>query len=151
MQGEKDSVTLYQNAAQHADSSEVKEFFTQRAEEEKQHYNYLVQYHNEITDDLEINNLELNATEAFHPIISDEFLQRIGQNQVLFSAISTAVLLEKDAISHYQMCAETAPNVTLKAFFKVLTEWEISHYEECLQIQKDSETYYWQLNQFEPF
>jgi len=152
MQGEMDSVTLYQSAAEHAKDPEVKEFFHRRREEERAHYNYLLQYYQEISNDLQPSDLsrELNAQKPMNPIISDAFLKRIGEDQFLFSAISTALLLEKDAIEHYRQCGET-DNLTLKSFYGILEKWEMKHYEDLLKIQKDAEEYYWRINQFEPF
>lgn len=153
MQGEMDSVTLYQNAAAHSNDPDVKEFFLSRREEERQHYNYLLQYYQELSNDLQPTDLsnQLKASEGIHPIVSDDFLRRIGTDQYLFSAISTALLLEKDAIAHYRKCREETDNVTLQSFYQILENWEKVHYEDLLRIQKESETYYWQVNSFEPF
>lgn len=153
MQGELDSVTLYQNAADHSSDSEVKQFFLARRDEEKVHYNFLLRYYQEISKDKEPSDLsqEINAVKELNPIFSDDFIQRIGQDQYLFSAISTALLLEKDAIEHYRKSAEQAEYTTLKAFFGFLEEWETRHYEDLLAIQKEAEQYYWDINRFEPF
>jgi len=153
MQGEMDSVTLYQNAADHSSDQDVKDFFVSRRNEEKNHYNYLLKYYQEISNDLQPSDMstELNALKEFNPIISEDFLKRIGEDQYLFSAISTALLLEKDAIDHYRKSASEAENVTLKSFFDLLANWETKHYDDLLAIQKEAETFYWQINNFEPF
>jgi len=153
MKGEMDSVTLYQNAADHAKEQSIKEFFQSRVEEEKAHYGYLMQYYQEITNDVEPTDLSsvLGEERGFSPIISDDFVRRIGSDQILFSAISTAILLEKDAIDHYSASAQETDLSTLKAFFSVLMEWEKTHYGDLLAIQKEAEVYWWQFNQFEPF
>lgn len=153
MQGEMDSVTLYQNAAAHANDNEVKQFFLSRKEEERLHYNYLLQYYQEISNDIQPTDLSQTVKDSMvdHPIISDNFLRRIGEDQVLFSAISTALLLEKDAITHYRKSMEEAENLTLKSFYELMIRWESKHYDDLLAVQKDSEQYYWQINQFEPF
>lgn len=153
MQGEKDSVVLYTNAAENTTDKEVKQFFSERAEEEKRHYNYLLQYYTEISNENQLTDFsaEFKSAASYHPTISDEFLKRIGENQVLFSAISTAVLLEKNAIDHYRASINLADSPILQAFYQVMVDWESSHYDECLEIQKNAEAYYWQINQFEPF
>ena len=153
MKGEMDSVTLYQNAANHSDDPEVKQFFMSRREEERQHYNYLLKYYQEISQDLQPSDLspELKSVQDLHPIFSGDFIKRIGQDQYLFSAISTALLLEKDAIEHYHACAQEADSVTLKSFYGILEQWETRHYEDLLSIQKEAEVHYWQINNFEPF
>lgn len=153
MQGEMDSVTLYQNAADHAKDAEVKEFFHSRREEERRHYNYLLQYYQELSNDIQPTDIstELKAGPSMHPIISESFIKRIGSDQYLFSAISTALLLEKDAVDHYRKCGMESDNITLKSFYSILEDWEKKHYDELLAIQKEAEVYYWQLSSFEPF
>lgn len=153
MKGEMDSVTLYQNAADHAKEQPIKEFFQSHAEEEKAHYGYLMQYYQEITNDVQPTDLSavLDEQQVFSPIISYDFVRRIGSDQILFSAISTAILLEKDAIDHYTNCAQETDLTTLKAFYTVLVDWEKTHYDDLLNIQKEAEVYWWQVNQFEPF
>jgi rubrerythrin len=153
MQGEMDSVTLYANAANHANDPEVKDFFSSRKEEERLHYNYLLQYYQEISNDLQPSDLSqtISMPADKHPMISEGFLKRIGEDQVLYSAISTALLLEKDAIEHYRNCMNEADNLTLKSFYDLMIRWEGKHYDDLLAIQKEAEQYYWQINQFEPF
>lgn len=153
MQGEMDSVTLYTNAADHSPDAEVKDFFNQRKEEERLHYNYLLQYYQEISNDLHPSDISdtIDANWSKHPLISDTFLKRIGGDQVLFSAISTALLLEKDAIEHYRKSMDEAENLTLKSFYELMIRWESKHYDDLLAVQKEAEQYYWQINQFEPF
>jgi len=153
MQGEMDSVTLYQNAANHSSDQEVKEFFHSRREEERLHYNYLLQYYQEISNDLQPSDLSDSIGNDWnkHPMISAAFLKRIGEDQVLFSAISTALLLEKDAIEHYRNSMNETDNLTLKSFYELMIRWESKHYDDLLTVQKEAEQYYWQKNQFEPF
>lgn len=153
MQGEMDSVTLYGNAAAHSADPEVSAFFAARRDEEQRHYNYLLKYYQEIAQDKNLSDEQLKdlQQQALHPIFSGEFIQRIGADQYLFSAISTALLLEKDAFEHYHKCSLLTDNITLQSFFGLLEQWEIRHYDELLRIQKDAEEHYWQANRFQPF
>ena len=151
MQGEMDGIVLYQNAANHADDPEVKAFFHERAEEEQLHYNYLLDYHNRIQDNKPSNLPPLENKSGLNPIFSEFFIKRIGQDQYLFSAISTSLLLEKDAMDYYHRMSVETENEELKQLFKVLTQWETSHYDDLLVIQKEAEQHYWQINRFEPF
>ncbi|MBW6514064.1 MAG: ferritin family protein [Candidatus Syntrophosphaera sp.] len=151
MQGEKDSVTLYENAAAHATDAEVKDFFTSRREEERLHYNYLLNYYQQISGDLQPADFAPSADAGSHPIFSASFIKRIGEDQYLFSAISTALLLEKDAFEHYRKCAGQTDDTNLTHFFQTLEKWEMRHYDELLRIQKEAEQFYWEANRFEPF
>lgn len=153
MQGEMDSINLYQDASDHSADPEVKIFFNSRRDEEKKHYNFLLKYYNELSQG-EVNSdfsAEYEALEERHPILSDSFITRIGQDQYLFSAISTAMLLEKNAIEHYRESALKAGVGNLGSFFRFMMEWEKRHYEDLVEVQKEAERHYWTLNRFEPF
>ena len=153
MQAEKDSVTLYENASKRSDEIEVQEFFASRADEERMHFNYLLKYYQEISKDLLPSDIpaELSQTKEKESIFSESFIRRIGEDQYLFSAISTALLLEKDAFTHYQDSAKMVKIPELKKFFELLAEWEKRHYGELLLIQQAAERYYWEINSFQPF
>ncbi|MCB5259930.1 MAG: ferritin family protein [Candidatus Cloacimonetes bacterium] len=153
MQGEMDSVNLYQDAAEKSNDSDVKEFFLSRKEEERRHYNYLLDYYQQLTNNLKPEDIsdKLEKENMQKSIFSESFVRRIGEDQALFSAISTALLLEKDSIDHYHKCEQETDILTLKSFFSLLAKWEMKHYEELADIQKEAERFYWQANNFEPF
>jgi rubrerythrin len=154
MKAEMDSVILYQSAAQHSEDNDVKDFFMERVAEEQLHYNYLLTYFQQVSKDeepSEIWGVEPHDHAMISPAISDEFISRIGENQILFSAISTAVLLEKNAIDFYKQCQSDTNIATLKKFFAMLVDWETIHYNDVLNVQRDAEVVYWRKNRFEPF
>ncbi len=155
MKAEMDSVIIYQKALDDADDQEVKDFFSERIEEEKKHYNYLLNYYNAVDAGREMvdftEGLEVETTEDRESIFSDNFLKRIGEKQTLFSAISTSVLLEKEAMQFYKNLAQDVDDVELKSFFNKMGHWETEHYLDVLHIQKEAERHYWEINQFEPF
>lgn len=153
MQGEMDSVNIYQHAADHSSDPEVKDFFLSRREEERLHYNYLLDYYQQVTSDMQPDDIisKIKAENLVKSIFSPAFVKRIGEDQVLFSAISTAMLLEKDAIDHYRKLEKETDVHTLKSFFALLVQWEMIHYEELAAIQQEAEHFYWEINDFEPF
>ncbi|MDD4224343.1 MAG: ferritin family protein [Candidatus Cloacimonetes bacterium] len=153
MQGEKDSVTLYESAARNAGAAEVQEFFELRADEERRHFNWLLKYYQEVSSDLLPSEpaAELSEAREERSIFSESFIRRIGEDQFLFSAISTALLLEKDSFEHYTQNARIADQSQLKEFFELLAKWEKKHYDDLLQIQQAAERHYWEINSFEPF
>jgi len=152
MRAELDSVSLYQNALNASNDPEVREFFQERVNEEKTHYNYLLNYYKEVEGNKKLTDLGniFTNTEA-ERIFSDDFLRRIGEKQVLFSAISTAILLEKEAFQHYKNLAQDTEEPELKEFFTKMGSWETKHYVDVLNIQKEAEKFYWETNAFEPF
>jgi len=149
MRGEMDSISVYQNALDNAQENEVKDFFKSMVKEEQDHYNYLVDYYQSITDDVELKKIDF--TQGKNLIFSESFKQKIGENQILFSAISVATLLEKNAFDFYQKTAENTENEILKEFFYKMAIWEKQHYDDLIEISEESEKYYWLQNRFEPF
>ena len=152
MQGEMDSVMHYQKAVENSDG-EVQKFFMERVEEEKMHYNYLLRYFQELSksDNLFDLSAELAKHEYHSNLISNDFVKRIGQKQILFSAVSTALLLEKNGIDFYKKSAQETEYPEVKKFFEELARWEEMHYNDLLKIQKEAEEFYWEINSFEPF
>jgi len=149
MRGEMDSIIVYQNAIANAKDEEVINFFRGMVEEERRHYNYLLKYYQTITNEEKITKIDLADTE--NKIFSENFLVRIGSNQMLFSAISVATLLEKNSFEFYQKAADETDNEILKRFFMKMVYWEKQHYDDLLKISSDAEQTYWTKNRFEPF
>ncbi|HTX72380.1 MAG TPA: ferritin family protein [Rectinemataceae bacterium] len=151
MKGEYDSVTTYESAAGSSEG-EVREFFQDRAEEEKRHYNWLLTYYNEVsagkTPD---RDLVQDAAPATSPIITAEFLKRVGTSKHLTAAIATGVLLEATSIRHYQKCAAESLSPALRYFYEKLAKWEERHYQDLVRIQEESERYFWDANNWQPF
>ena len=149
MRGEMDSIGVYQNALANSNDEEVIGFFKNMVEEEQRHYNYLLEYFQSITNEEELKAID--TKDAENMIFSDSFIKRIGSNQMLFSAISVATLLEKNAFEFYQRSAEQADDEVLKKFFEKMVIWEKQHYDDLIIIADEAENTYWQKNRFEPF
>ena len=149
MRGEMDSINIYQNALANSKDAEVISFFNIMVEEERRHYNYLLEYYKTITNEEELKIIDTKDTENM--IFTDNFLMRIGSNQMLFSAISVATLLEKNAFEFYQKSADQTDDIVLKKFFEKMVIWEKQHYDDLNKIADEAEKTYWQKNRFEPF
>lgn len=158
MKGELDSVTVYEDAAAAAEG-EVREFFKERAEEEKRHFNYLLGYYKKATINLtpERNaEAELGADAKSggtwrSAIVGEGFLKQIATTKRLSAAVAAAIHLEADSIRLYRDWAARAEGGALKELLNTLVEWEERHYADLLRIQEESERYYFDLNRFEPF
>ncbi|MGO8695907.1 MAG: ferritin family protein [Rectinemataceae bacterium] len=151
MKGEYDSVTVYENAASFAEG-ELRDFFLERADEEKRHYNWLLSYHKEVSTGNDPEKDLIQGEEpAKSPIITEEFLKRIGSSKQLSAAIASAILLEATSVRHYGKCAEESLHPVLKYFYEKLAAWEDRHYHDLLRIQEESERYFWDANNWRPF
>jgi rubrerythrin len=153
LKGEMDSVTLYTDAAGRA-GGDVAAFFTELADEEKRHFNWLLQYYRELSGGkAPVRNLaaEAAAMTSRGPIVTEAFIKRLAGNQHLVTAIASAVLLELNAAKHYGSMAENTSVPAVKEFFKVLASWEKKHYEDLLKIQEESRASWFDAQNFEPF
>jgi|JFJP01.1.fsa_nt_gi rubrerythrin len=153
LKGEMDSVTLYTDAAGRTDG-DIKVFFIELAEEEKRHFNWLLQYYRDLSGDKAPDrNLasEAAAMTGRGPIVTEAFIKRLAGNQHLVTAIASAVLLELNAVKHYSVMAEKTTVPAVKDFFKVLAGWEQKHYEDLLRIQEESRASWFDAQHFEPF
>ncbi|MFC1898296.1 ferritin family protein [Candidatus Cloacimonadota bacterium] len=149
MRGEMDSITVYQNAAKNSTDPEVVSFFENWANEEKQHYNYLLALYQSVSKFQELQPIQME--DSSNLIFSAEFVKRIGSSNLLFSAISVATLLEKNAFEFYQKSAADSNDPVLKNFFEKMAFWEKHHYDILLEIAEEAKETYWQENRFEPF
>ncbi len=149
MRGEMDSINIYQSALANSKDTEVINFFNNMVEEEQRHYNYLLEYYKSINNEETLKAID--TKDAENMIFSENFIERIGSNQMLFSAISVATLLEKNAFEFYQRSADQADNEVLKKFFEKMVTWEKQHYDNLIIIADEAENTYWQKNRFEPF
>jgi len=149
MRGEMDSISIYQNALANSKDEEVIKFFNNMVKEEQRHYNYLLEYYQSITNEEILK--EINTKDTENMIFSDNFIKRIGSNQMLFSAISVATLLEKNAFEFYQRSVDQTDDEVLKKFFEKMVIWEKQHYDDLIKIADEAENTYWQKNRFEPF
>lgn len=154
MKGELESIHLYENALRISENPAVSEFFRGLIEEEKSHFNYLLQYMHELRAGGHLSTFspgKLVKADGIDPIIDDEVKNRIASSSILFSAISTAALLERKAVEYYDKCASESANPELKALFSYLSKWEARHMEDLIRIEKETQEDFWRLNQFEPF
>lgn len=157
MKGELDSIAVYEAAAGQA-TGEAKDFFLERADEEKKHYNWLLSYYKDVGGGKKPQrDFAAEAADTAGgpskraPILSEDFLKRIGQSRQLSAAVSAAALLEITAVRYYQTKAEETLVPAVKSFFENLAEWEDKHYHELTAIQEESERFYWDANNWEPF
>ena len=154
IKAELDSINLYQHGLNNTEDDEVIKFLANRIEEEKIHYNFLVEYYHQINTgnirSVEMPEIPDNYAEL-NTFVSKSFFTAFSQNQILFSTLSLAALLEKKSMDHYRKCAQEAENKEMRIFFNLMVEWEAKHYEEIIMIQKEAEREYWSMNQFEPF
>ena len=149
MRAEMDSIFVYKNALASAKDKEVITFFENMIKEERTHYNMLLDYYQAMTNEDILKAIDTTGT--VNTIFTDDFNKRIAANQVLFSAVSVAVLLEKNAFEFYGKAATDTDDEVLKGFFVKMESLEKEHYDMLNEIAKEAENFYHAENRFEPF
>jgi len=152
MMGEMDSITTYEEAAARCEG-EVKEFFLRRAREEKNHYNWLLEYYRALSTGALLPGTAAGRGESlpeFRPRVTPELLKAVGGSPFLSATVSSAVLLELDAMKNYRHRAEKADRPEVKALFDELSRWEQDHYDILVEIQAGSRAYWFDSLDFQP-
>jgi len=152
MMGEMDSITTYEEAAAKS-QGEVREFFALRAEEEKLHYNWLLEYFRNLSSGEESPGSFKERSislPGFRPAVTQDFLKTIGESQYLSAAIASAILLEFDAMKNYRHRSEQTELPAIKKLFAELSVWEQEHYDILVEIQAGSRKYWFDSWRFEP-
>jgi rubrerythrin len=150
MKAELESVGVYEEAAAKSEG-EVRGFFADRAEEEKRHFNWLLEAYRKVEGgDLPENPMASVAIES-PPIVTAAFIDRIAKDRFLSGAVAAAALLEVNAIRYYRGKAEESPTKGLAELFESLAAWEDRHYHELLRLQGELERRFFDENRFEPF
>ena len=152
MMGEMDSITTYEEAAARS-HGEVRDFFAQRAEEEKRHYNWLLEYYRALSlGETEITGPAVEAVDLpeFRPLITPDFLKAVGESQYLLAVIASAILLEFDAMKNYRHQSEHTGDSSVKQLFDRLSVWEQDHYDILVEIQAGSREFWFDSWSAEP-
>lgn len=153
MKGELDSVTVYQDA-QAASTGQVKAFFAERAETEKRHFNYLLEYYRSKVVNLSPERgveAELKHSLWRSAIVSPAFLEQVAASRHLMAAVSAATHLEFDSIRLYRDWMARSEQPELKKLLSVLVEWEELHYSDLIKMQEELDRHHFDINRFEPF
>ncbi len=152
MKGELDSVTVYEDAAAAA-TGEVKEFFAERAEAEKRHFNYLLDYYrSKVVNLTPERNVEADLRGSWRSaIIGREFLQQVAGSRHLMAAVAAATHLEFDAVRLYRDWLARTESQELRKLLSTLVEWEERHYADLLLMQEEIQEHFFDINHFEPF
>jgi rubrerythrin len=146
---------LYQEVAQKTASPEVQHIFELMAAEEQTHIDYLAEQYKSFSHDKtfikqDFKNSDTDDTIAkliLNPAIKDQ----ISGAGFESAAITAAIDMETKAIEIYSKWAAESADENEKALFSWLAEWEKSHYEMLIKLDKELTEKIWFDNQFWPF
>ncbi len=155
IQAEVEGYHFYMMAASNTPDPKGRSVFTQLAEDEKLHANFLQSQYDAVQATGDVDKMiQLGSAPTFsghNPIFSDKIRDRLGEAHYEMTALSVGIQLELGAQQFYRHEAEAAADPTVKAFYEELAKWEAGHYHALLAQQEDLQEDYWGKGRFSPF
>jgi rubrerythrin len=146
---------LYKEVADKTSSPDVKKIFDLMAAEEQMHIEYLSEQYKSFSNDKKFVRQELHTTEADDTIakliLNPAIKEQISGAGFESAAITAAIEMETAAIQAYLKWAEESVDEHEKELFQWLAEWEKTHHEMLLKLDKELTDRIWFDNQFWPF
>lgn len=146
---------LYQEVAEKTASPDVKRIFELMAAEEQMHIEYLSEQYKSFSKDKTFIKQDLHHGEADDTIakmiLSPSVKEQISGAGFEAAAITAAIEMETGAIQAYTRWANESADENEKALFMWLVDWEKSHHEMLLKLDKELTDRIWFDNQFWPF
>lgn len=138
MQVELEAEALYKKIANAQEDAQVKAFFSKISKDEGHHYVYLKTLLEELTHGAseQLTAYEDLAEEPQHDIFSTEFLVKVVGAKDLEKALEAALLLEENAVRHYELLKDSTDSSSLKAFFSIMVKFEKKHYDTIKELKE---------------
>jgi rubrerythrin len=145
---------FYTQAVRGTESEAVRQFFTMMAEEEEEHIRFLSRQFAEYE-----KSGKFIKNDAADPagggeaalILTERIKNEISAAGFEAAAISAAIDFENRAIEVYQGRADAATDPNEKELYRMLADWERTHYELLHQLNEDLKEQVWHDNNFWPF
>ncbi|MGQ9708488.1 MAG: ferritin family protein [bacterium] len=154
MIAERTGVEFYTTAAEKSTDPQGKEVFSQLAEEEKRHLDYLRRQFDNLFNNSPFEPLNdksgIDPTQV-SPIFSKELKERVKSAHWEMTALSVGLALEQASIDRYRALAERAEQPELREFFNGLRRWEEGHAAALQKQYNYLRESYWQQSGFAPF
>jgi rubrerythrin len=146
---------FYMMAASSTSDEQGREVFTQLAQEELSHLQFLKRQHEALTTTGKIDKtISLGKAvdrSGESPIFSPALKERSREAHFEMSALSIGITLELNAVKHYKAQAEVSDDKDVTAFFNELVEWESGHYDALNRQLEELKEDYWAGGGFSPF
>ncbi len=130
---EVDGYTFYSMTAERADKEAVQELFAKLAADEVQHQAFLKTVAGRYDDKgVEAFRLDLRSPEIRainQAVFSAKFREQAASTEFELGVLSIGMTLETNAVKYFSTAAEQATENEVKAFYRVLADWEKQHYD----------------------
>ncbi len=145
---------FYTTSARETKSEAVRKIFSLMAEEEDEHIAFLSKQFAEYGKSGRfVQNATLahaEDTEALM-ILSEKVKKEISAAGFEAAAISAAIDFENRAVEVYQSRANEATDANEKEMYRMLADWERTHFRLLHKLDEDLKEQIWQDNNFWPF
>lgn len=149
--GEKRGEVFYETVAKQTENEGVRDFFLSMAEDEKYHQEILAeQYKNFSSKKAFLPPQTKEASKLAVDILKPEVMNAISAASYEASAISAAMLMEKNAITAYTERAKETDDKSEKDLYTWLATWEESHLDDLVQLDNQLREKVWYDNNFWP-
>lgn len=151
---EKRGQAFYRKVADQSQSRAVSEFFEMMADEEEQHIKILSEQFKSFKNNNEFKPGEYirnQAGDIVSEVLNREIKEKISGSGFESAAISAAVSMEKRAVDLYSSRAEKAEDPEEKKLYQWLSQWEQTHLDMLINIDKELTEKVWNDNNFWPF
>jgi rubrerythrin len=145
---------FYATAAREAGSEAVRKIFTMMATDEDEHIRFLSRQFAEyektgkfIQTDFERPVDETDVLE----ILSEQVKKEVAAADFEAAAISAAIDFENRAVDTYQSRADEATDPNEKEMYRMLADWERTHFRLLHKLNEDLKEQVWNDNNFWPF
>ncbi len=146
---------LYQEVADKTSSPDVKKIFELMVAEEQMHIEYLSEQYKSFAANKSFIKQEFQSNQnddtIARMILDPKIREQISGAGFESAAINAAIDMETKAIETYSRWAEESADENEKALFSWLAEWEKTHHEMLLKLDKELTEKIWFDNQFWPF
>ncbi len=155
MQAEHEGRHFYLMAAGSTQDAKGQATFTDLAEEELDHFNYLKRHYESVLKTGKVDATavlgEQKALSGTHPIFSEEIKTRVKDAHYEMTALSIGIQLELSAVNFYRAEAEATSDPQVKKLHEELAKWEQGHLAALEQQANALKEDYWHDAGFAPF
>ncbi len=145
---------FYAATVRQTESEAVRKIFTQMAEEEDAHIEFLsrqfAEYEKSGRFAANAGTLPVSDAEAVL-ILSERVKKEISAAGFESAAIAAAIDFENRAVEVYQGRANEAPDPNEKELYQMLADWERTHFRLLHKLNEDLKQQIWFDNSFWPF
>ena len=144
---------LYSHAAATTPDAAAKAMFEALARDEDEHVALLQAQHKSLVEAGRVDLSHVHPAEVDHGaghVIDDAFRNSIKRGTFEMAVIGIGCDLENKAIQYYREQAAATEDADLKQLFTWLSEWEVGHLAQLVELEKLMQDEYWSSLGFSP-